>query len=111
MTETETKAPITYAGTPVADLIGRTVLVRPYYHVPESRSCLRSVRSPFTFEARVIEASGEMVMVEFTWAADSAPWNKRAVFYPKELHQTAGWFRICECPACAGDGIYEHRGA
>ncbi|MYX26080.1 hypothetical protein GTY75_05250 [Streptomyces sp. SID8381] len=111
MPETLTKTPVTHEGTAPADLIGRTVRVRPFYHVPESRSCLRSVRSPYAFEARVIEPFGEMVVVEFLWAEDSTPWNKRAAFYPKELHQSGGWYPICQCPACAGDGIHEHSGA
>ncbi|WP_435270950.1 hypothetical protein [Streptomyces sp. 1222.5] len=104
--------PITHAGTAPADLVGESVLVRPYYHVPTSRSSLESTRSPFTFEGRVVETFGEeMVIVQFTWAADSAPWNMRGAFFPRELHKTAGWFPICKCPACAGDGIHEHRGA
>ncbi|MEV5883070.1 hypothetical protein AB0L74_10185 [Streptomyces sp. NPDC052020] len=104
--------PRTHAGAIPASLIGLSVMARPFYHVPESRSSLRAVRSPFTFEARVIETFGDaMVVVEFTWDTASAPWKKRAIFYPRELHQTAGWFPVCMCPACAGDGIHEHNGA
>ncbi|MDP9611561.1 hypothetical protein [Streptomyces demainii] len=110
--KTSLHKPITHEGTKPADLVGLLVLVRPYYHVPDGRSSLRSVRSPYTFEARVIETfSDEMVKVRFTWASDSAPWRMEAIFYPRELHRTGGWFPMCRCPACAGDGIHEERGA
>ncbi|MFI0553448.1 hypothetical protein [Streptomyces scabiei] len=109
MSETLTKQPVTHEGTAPADLVGRLVRVRPFYHVPESRSCLRSVRSEYTFEAHVIDTfASEMVRVRFDWASDSAPWNREAVFYPKELHLAYGQ---CQCAACAGDGIQEHNGA
>ncbi|MFF4557140.1 hypothetical protein [Streptomyces sp. NPDC001422] len=111
-TAAEIKAPITHEGDKPEDLVGQSVLVRPYYHVPETRSCLRAVRSPFTTNAVVIETFGqEMVKVRFMWAVDSAPWREESVFYPKELHKTGGWFPICECAACKGDGIHEHSGA
>ncbi|MEU8948804.1 hypothetical protein [Streptomyces sp. NPDC048489] len=111
-TAVEIKAPITHEGDKPEALVGTSVLVRPYYHVPESRSCLRSTRSPFTFEGRVIETFGQdMVIVEFRWAQDSVPWNAKGAYLPRELHKTGGWFRICECAACIGDGINEHRGA
>lgn len=104
--------PSTHEGDKPADLVGNAVRVRPYYHVPESRSSLQSVRSPYAFEARVIETfADEMVKVRFTWATDSAPWRTEAIFFPSELHRSGGWFPICQCPACAGDGIHEHRGA
>lgn len=105
------KRPNTYADTLPADLVGQNVLVRPYYHVPDGRSSLTSVRSPFTFEAHVIETfATEMVKVRFTWASDCAPWPMEAIFYPRELHKTS-WFPLCFCAACKGAGITELRGA
>lgn len=103
--------PNTHKGAKPADLIGETVLVRPYYHVPSGRSSLTSARSPYAFEARVIETFGEeMVKVRYIWATDSAPWRPEGIFYPHELHQS-GWYPRCFCPACKGDGIHELRGA
>lgn len=101
--------PRTHEGTAPADLVGSLVLVRPFYHTPGSRSSLKSTRSPFTYEARVIRTfATEMVTVQFTWDTDSAPWRREAVFHPYELHRTYG---VCKCPACAGDGIHKHNGA
>jgi hypothetical protein len=104
--------PKTYAHKKPEELVGESVLVRPYYHLPESRSSLTPARSPFTFEGRVVETFGqEMVLIQFGWATDSAPWNAKAAFYPRELHQTGGWFPICDCAACKGPGIHDLRGA
>lgn len=99
--------PITHHGHSPESLIGRLVLVRPFYHVPGSRSSLKSVRSPFVFEAHVIETCGEMVKVHYTWTSNDAPWQREALFHPRELHQV----RTCECAACKGDGLSEHWGA
>jgi hypothetical protein len=100
-------APVTHKGESPESLVGRSVLVRPYYHVPHGRSSLTSARSPFVFEADVIETfGGEMVKVRFTWVTDS-PWKREAIFYPNELHMV----HVCECDACKGDGIQELRGA
>lgn len=98
--------PITYKGHSPDSLVGRLVMVRPFYRVPNGRSGLKSVRSPFVFEAHVIEVSGDMVKVRYTWATDG-PWPPVELFHPGELHQT----RTCECPACKGDGLSEHTGA
>lgn len=101
--------PVTYKEDSPASLIGRLVNVRPFYHAPTERGRLSSVRSPFVFEAHVSEESGtDMVKVRFTWASDSAPWPREAVFYPRELHKVLS----CECAACVGDGIFDkHQGA
>lgn len=101
--------PTTHKGDSPESLIGRLVLVRPYYHVPNGRSSLKSVRSAYVFEAYVVEHFGdEMVKVRFTWETDSAPWNREAVFFPGELHRV----HECECAACKGRGIFDkHQGA
>lgn len=101
--------PITHVGEAPKSLVGRLVNVRPYYSVPSGRSSLTSVRSPFVYEAKVIETHGEeMVQVRFTLVNDSAPWNREAAFYPKELHQA----HVCECAACKGTGLHnKHAGA
>ncbi|WP_338781703.1 hypothetical protein [Streptomyces sp. DG1A-41] len=103
------REPITYKGAAPESLIGRLVMVRPFYHVPNGRSSLKSVRSAYVFEARVVECfSDEMVKVQFTWAADGTPWPREAVFFPRELHQAS----VCECAACKGRGIFnKHQGA
>lgn len=101
-------APATWEGTAPEDLVGRYVSVRPYYHVPSSRSSMTSARSAYAFAARVTETLGEMVVVEIEWRASRAPWEPRASFHPRELHQST-----CACPACApmGDGIAALHGA
>lgn len=101
--------PITHKDDAPESLVGRLVMVRPFYHVPNGRSSLKSVRSAYVFEARVVERfSDEMVKVQFTWASDGTPWNREAVFFPRELHQV----HVCECAACKGRGIYnQHTGA
>lgn len=108
--DTAVAVPVTWEGTAPADLVGRYVSVRPYYHVPTSRSSTSPARSPYTFEARVVEVLANMVVVEFTWVTDSAPWKPRAAFWPGELHQAHG---ACPCPACVsgGEGIDALRGA
>ncbi|MFB7782083.1 hypothetical protein ACFC1D_05145 [Streptomyces vinaceus] len=107
--KTETRPigePVTHKGHSPDSLVGRLVLVRPFYRVPSGRSGLKSVRSPFVFEAHVIEACGDMVKVRYTWATDR-PWPTVELFHPAELHQV----RVCECAACKGDGINGHTGA
>ncbi|MBT2609906.1 hypothetical protein J7I97_16900 [Streptomyces sp. ISL-87] len=100
--------PITHKEQTPSSLVGRLVLVRPFYHAPSSRSGLKSVRSPFVFEAQVIETFGEdMVKLRFTWESGNTPWAETAVFYPNELHQV----HVCECAACKGDGAEAHWGA
>lgn len=102
--------PATWEGTAPGDLVGRYVNVRPYYHVPSSRSSMASARSPYAFAARVVDVLGDMAVVEFEWADDSTPWRKRAAYWPGELHQGHS---ACVCPACApmGAGIHALRGA
>jgi hypothetical protein len=101
--------PITHQGTDPESLIGRLVMVRPFYRVPNGRSSLKSVRSAYAFEAHVIERFGdEMVKVRFSWVSDSIPWKREAAFYPRERHQAG----VCECSACKGRGIFnQHQGA
>ncbi|MFF5371319.1 hypothetical protein [Streptomyces sp. NPDC013187] len=101
--------PMTHEGTALDSLIGRLVMVRPFYHVPNGRSSLKSVRSAYAYEARVVERfSDEMVKVQYTWASDGTPWKREAVFFARELHQV----HICECAACKGRGIFnQHQGA
>lgn len=103
--------PITHAEDSAEMLAesGMRVMARPHYHVPASRSCLTVVRSPFSFEAyarRVICDS--MVLVEFAWKTESAPWQMTGAFKPSELHKV----HLCECAACKGkNGIQEKDGA
>jgi hypothetical protein len=101
--------PITHEDDAPESLVGRLVLVRPYYHVPNGRSSLKAVRCAYVFEARVIERFGDgMVKVRFTWISDGAPWRREAVFFPNELHKV----HVCECAACKGRGIFnKHQGA
>ncbi|MFG3582540.1 hypothetical protein [Streptomyces sp. NPDC047990] len=109
-TAVETSVPVTYEGERPEDLIGRLVLARPYYHVPQNRSSLARARSPWVFEAYVTETFGlEMVLLKWAWDT-SHPWMQQSVFYPKELHQPYG---VCACPACIsqGAGIHELDGA
>lgn len=97
--------PVTHEGETPESLVGRLVLVRPFYCVPTSRSGLGSARSPFVFEAHVIEMSGgEMVKVRFDWVSDT-PWYREAVFFPRELHRV----QECECAACKGDGMHDRK--
>lgn len=107
---TTTTVPFTWEGTSPEDLVGKLVGVRPHYSVPSSRSSLTPARSPFTFEARVVEVFGsESVLVEFA-RGTSVPWERRAMFHPHELHRAG---RECACPACTamGDGIHTLHGA
>lgn len=99
--------PYTHQGDSPAELAGQLVRVRPYYSVPSGRSSLTPARSPYVFEARVIEEpfGADMVTVEFTWGTES-PWVRRQAFYPRELHRTD-----CGCAACKGDGIGKLSGA
>lgn len=102
--------PNTHRGEKPADVVGRLVRVRPYYHVPSSRSSLTPARSPFAFEAHVLDTFGsDMVLVRFTWGSGDAPWKHEGAYYPDELHKV---WRECQCPACSyGDGIPHLRGA
>lgn len=104
-------APITYAGSDLDDVIGRHVMIRPYFHVPVSRTCFASKRSPWAFEAVVVERFGgpesDMVLVNFL---DSAgPWRDCGAYHVRECHQKG----TCACAACrvGGSGIRELRGA
>ncbi|WP_329142804.1 hypothetical protein OIU91_04125 [Streptomyces sp. NBC_01456] len=105
------REPITHAEDTTETLAAGRMLVRvrPHYHVPDGRGSLKVVRSAFCFEAYVIRTSGEdMVMVEFVWKTDSAPWQTKGVFKPSELHRV----HECECAACKGkNGIAEFEGA
>ncbi len=102
--------PITHAKDSAATLAedGTLVRARPHFKVPDSRSSLMTVRSAFSFEARVIGACGDdMVFVLWTWETDDAPWTRTGAFKPEELHNA----HSCECAACKGDGIREFEGA
>lgn len=103
-------APITYSGTDPESMIGCHVLIRPYYHVPISRSGFASKRSPWAFEAVVIEPFGlhsDSVIIEFL--DRTGPWHKRAAYRVSECHRKG----TCACAACCtgGTGIRELRGA
>ncbi|MGW6604848.1 hypothetical protein [Streptomyces sp. NPDC055036] len=102
--------PITHLEDSAATLAedGTLVRARPHFKVPASRSSLTTVRSAFTFEARVISTCGDdMVLVKWTWETDDAPWTRTGAFKPEELHNA----HSCECAACNGDGILESEGA
>jgi hypothetical protein len=91
--------PQTAAGMTPDEVVasGGFVRARPYYHVPDGPSSLKSTLSDWAYEVRVIEAWGEMVKVRFR-ETDSAPWRHEAVFFPKELHRSS-----CRCSACRSD--------
>ncbi|MGW0537591.1 hypothetical protein [Streptomyces sp. NPDC003032] len=99
--------PITHAEDSAEMLAenGTLVRARPHYHVPTSQSCLRVVRSPFSFEAYVKRViCDEMVLVEFVWKTERAPWQMTGAFKPSELHKA----HFCECAARKGkNGIQE----
>lgn len=99
--------PVTHKGDSPESVVGRLVLVRPYYKVPGGRSSLSRARSPFVFSAQVAETFGEnMVKVRYSWETET-PWGREAIFYPGELHVV----HVCECAACKGDGIQGLEGA
>ncbi|WP_340375887.1 hypothetical protein U5640_12470 [Streptomyces sp. SS7] len=103
--------PITHADDSAEMLTenGTLVRARPHYNVPTSQSCLTVVRSPFSFEAYVKRLICDgMVLVEFAWKTESAPWQMMGAFKPSELHNV----HFCECAACKGkNGIQEFEGA
>ena len=85
---------LTYAGAAPADLIGRTVNVRPYYHRPIGHGSAISQLAEQCHTGCVVEVFGsEMVVVAF---APGAPGNARQAFYPGELHDPDA----CACRAC-----------
>ncbi|MFE7114916.1 hypothetical protein ACFU99_05760 [Streptomyces sp. NPDC057654] len=101
--------PVTHAEDSAETLAGNgtVVRVRPHYKVPKSRSLLSTVRSPWSYEARVVRVCGDMVHVEYTWETDT-PWGRTGAFKTSELHR----LHACECAACCGEnGITEFGGA
>lgn len=98
--------PETHRDTALMSLIGRTVRVRPYYHVPSEHGLgMVSMRAKCTYRARVVEPFGaDMVILEFV--SDDGPWKKRGAYFPRELHRPG-----CKCPGCIGRGINKVRGA
>lgn len=103
--------PITHAEDSAETLAerGELVKVRPHYKVPDGRSSLTTVRSPWCFEARVVRVScGDMVLVKYSWASEDTPWPSTGAFRVSELHKV----HYCECAACCGKGgIKEFEGA
>ncbi|MEV8601858.1 hypothetical protein AB0465_18490 [Streptomyces griseoviridis] len=103
--------PITHAKDSAETLAASQPLVRvrPHYKVPDGRSSLKTVRSPWCYEATVIRVScGDMVLVKYTWETDDTPWTSTGAFKVSELHKV----HECECAACCGkDGITEFEGA
>ncbi|MFC4507044.1 MULTISPECIES: hypothetical protein [Streptomyces] len=98
--------PVTHTDVSPADMVGRVVAVRPYYHVPSGPGSFTPQRSPFAFRATVKETFGdEMVVLRFL--EDSGPWRREGAYFPGELHDVSA----CKCPACGGGGIETHRGA
>lgn len=99
---------LTFAHLSPGEIAGKAILVRPFYHVPDgSGESMKSTRSPWTVRGVVVDMFGpEMVVVRHT--GTNGPWNVKAVYYPRELHQ-----RECQCRACipGGEGIAEHNGA
>lgn len=87
--------PATYRDTDPADLVGREVAARPFFHVPVAGGA-RSVRAERSHTGQVIEVFGtEMVVVQF---GEDAPGSCRQAFFPRELHATA-----CPCPPRSPD--------
>ncbi|MEU0214056.1 hypothetical protein ABZ281_02670 [Streptomyces sp. NPDC006265] len=103
--------PITHAADTPERLAerGELVRVRPHYKVPDGRSSLITVRSPWCYEAVVVrESCGDMVVVKYTWETDDTPWTSTGAFKVSELHKV----HECECAGCCGkDGIQEFDGA
>lgn len=103
--------PITHAEDSAEMLAdnGSLVRVRPHYKVPDGRSSLKTVRSPWCYEAVVVRvACGDMVLVKYTWETDDTPWTSTGAFKVSELHKV----HECECAGCCGkDGITEFGGA
>ncbi|MFE6939574.1 hypothetical protein [Streptomyces chartreusis] len=103
--------PITHAEDSAETLAerGELVRVRPHYKVPDGRSSLTTVRSPWCYEARVVRVScGDMVLVKYRWQPEDAPWTSTGAFRVSELHKV----HECECAGCCGkDGIQEFEGA
>ncbi|MFM9540038.1 hypothetical protein [Streptomyces turgidiscabies] len=103
--------PITHARDTAETLAesGTLVRVRPYYKVPDGRSSLTTVRSPWCYEAYVERVScGGMVLVRFVWETEEAPWTRTGAFKLSELHRV----HECECAGCCGkSGITELEGA
>jgi hypothetical protein len=90
-----TADPVTYRHAAPADLVGREVKARPFYHVPVPGGA-RSARAEQSHTGRVIEVFGtEMVVVAF---GEEAPGSGRQAFFPRELHAPT-----CACPPCATD--------
>ncbi|WP_434598188.1 hypothetical protein [Streptomyces sp. A5-4] len=104
-------APITHAEDSAETLAerGELVRVRPHYKVPDGRSSLKTVRSPWCYEATVVRvACGDMVLVKYTWEIEDSPWTSTGAFKVSELHKV----HECECPGCCGkDGIQKFEGA
>ncbi|MET9360439.1 hypothetical protein ABZX93_05975 [Streptomyces sp. NPDC006632] len=103
--------PITHAEDSAETLAerGELVRVRPHYKVPDGRSSLTTVRSPWAFEAHVVRVvCGDMVLVRYAWAIEDTPWTSTGAFKVSELHNV----HACECAACCGEhGITEFEGA
>lgn len=103
--------PITHAEDSAETLAeyGQLVRVRPHYKVPDGRSSLTTVRSPWCYEARVVRVScGDMVLVKYAWESGDTPWTSTGAFKVSELHKV----HECECAGCCGkDGIQEFEGA
>lgn len=103
--------PITHAEDSAETLAANQPLVRvrPHYKVPDGRSSLKTVRSPWCYEAVVVRVvCGDMVLVKYTWETDDTPWTGTGAFKVSELHKV----HECECAGCCGkDGITEFDGA
>lgn len=100
--------PVTHAGESPESLVDRLVLVRPHYQVPTGRGSRGPARSPWVRPAYVDRVASDGTRVWVTIHHDSAgPWPMEQLFHPRELHQVS----VCECAACAGDGIHELKGA
>ncbi|WP_159401628.1 hypothetical protein [Streptomyces sp. NRRL F-5053] len=103
--------PVTHGESSAKSLAEGEQLVRarPFYSIPDRPGGLTKSRAPFTYEARVIGTSGpDMVIVQWTWHTDAAPWPRTGIFKPTELHDA--W--ECDCAACHGRiGIQEMDGA
>lgn len=88
-------------------MVGTSVRIRPYYHVPAGAGTgLRSVRSPWTRVAEIIDV-GTYGPFLVTFRPDHrGPWLDTATYTKSEMHAME-----CRCAACEGDGIHELRGA
>jgi hypothetical protein len=87
-----TADPVTYRHAAPADLVGREVKARPFYHVPVPGGA-RSARAEQSHTGVVTEVfASETVVVQF--GAD-APGSGKQAFFLRELHETT-----CACPPC-----------